>query len=80
MDICLQRGANDLHAYGPADATATPTSLLQQNPGTGLSGLFRFRFISIIAQKLKILEKRPVDDCYCMLQCACVRDALSLVL
>jgi len=24
--ICLERGANDLHfAYGPADATATPS-------------------------------------------------------
>jgi len=25
--ICLERGANDLHAYGPADATAIPSSL-----------------------------------------------------
>ena len=23
MVICLERGANDLHIYGPADATAT---------------------------------------------------------
>jgi len=28
MVICLERGANDLHmAYGPADATATPSSV-----------------------------------------------------
>jgi len=27
MVICLDQGANDLHNYGPADATATPSSL-----------------------------------------------------
>ena len=27
MFICLGRGANDLHMDGPADATATPSSL-----------------------------------------------------
>ena len=26
MVVCLEQGANDLH-YGPADATATPSSL-----------------------------------------------------
>ena len=31
MVICLRRGANDLQ-YGPADASATPSCLLQQNP------------------------------------------------
>ena len=27
MVICLERGANDLHKYSPADATATQSSL-----------------------------------------------------
>jgi len=30
MVICLERGSNDLH-MAPADATTTPSSLLQQN-------------------------------------------------
>jgi len=25
--ICLEQGANDLHIYGPADASAIPSSL-----------------------------------------------------
>ena len=35
MVICLERGANDLHmvfAHGPADATATPSSLAPVQP------------------------------------------------
>jgi len=27
MIVCLEPGTNDLHNYGPADATATPSSL-----------------------------------------------------
>jgi len=27
MVICLQQGADDLHNYGPADATVTPSFL-----------------------------------------------------
>jgi len=29
---CLEQGANHLHIYGPADATATPSSLALINP------------------------------------------------
>ena len=31
MVVCLEQGANDLH-YGPADVTATPSSVLQKCP------------------------------------------------
>ena len=39
MVICLKRGANVLHNYGPADATATPSSLASLKIQLGLNFL-----------------------------------------
>ena len=53
MVVCLEQGA-----YGQADATATPSSLLQKNPE---------RFILLVPVTRVVLEKRPLNDCCCVL-------------
>ena len=49
-------------AYGPADATASPSSLLQKSQN-GLS--FGYR------PTQAVLEKRPLNDCVCVCVCLC---------
>ena len=63
MVICLERSANVLIAYGPVDATATPSSLLQKIQN-GLS--FWYRPTQVV------LEKRPLNNCVCVCVCVCV--------
>jgi len=53
--VCLEGDANDLH-YGPADATATPSSLAPVKSRmiyvSGAGGLTQV-----------VLEKRPLNGC-----------------
>ena len=51
MVVCLERGANDLH-NGPADATATPSSLA---PVKSRMVYLLCRFTQVV------LEKRPLN-------------------
>jgi len=61
MVICREQGANDLHMV--QHATATPSSLLQQNPE---------RFILLVPAYPGCPGKRPLNDCVCVCVCVCV--------
>ena len=66
MVICLERGANDLHAYAPADATATTSSrprwsiLKHDNSTTSCRKLIIFIFFKL--KKLS-LNNSPIIIC-----------------
>ena len=55
MVICLERDDNDLHNYGPADATVTPSSLVSLKS--------RMAYLSDAGLPRLSMEKRPLNGC-----------------
>ena len=59
MVICLERGANDLHNYGPADATGTWSSIVSLKSRTVLP---------YWCQRTQVvLERRPLSGYVCLI-------------
>ena len=57
MVICLERGANDLH-NGPADATASPSSLASLNLSGAVSSRIEAVAILIRIELLLVVLRR----------------------